>query len=309
MPGPNFTMYWSNLELYEKCPQQFLWSRGWEGIDVGGGPGKRKPLPVQDSRHHSVMGTVIQKVIEDMYNDELWKHPKGLVDTLLTKLDREFNFEVERNYIDWKIATPRDEMLEICKNGVLGFMQTMKHNRLLGTYARAEVDLLGWIDKDNPVGGRADLIIRRDDVGVMILDGKNSKEKGKYTDPDQLRWYALCYFLAYNQFPDKLGFVYYRYPYNPETGDSGIDWVEFTREDVKGIALRAVEARKRMIKHEFAPTPSPSTCRLCNYETVCEARQLQKAANSRNRKKPDLIPVDSGFLDLDISQVLNTKKK
>lgn len=299
-----FTLFWSNLEAYEKCPQYFLWNRGWGTIDCGGGPGKRKPKPVEDSRHHALMGIVIQKVIEDMYNNELWKTPVGLPERLADMVVREFNYEVANSYIDWRLSPSKAELLQVCQDGVRGFLRTMKAQRLLGPYARAEVELLGWVNKYTPIGGRADLIIRRDDTGVSILDGKNAKEKGKYTTPDQVRWYALCYYLAYGKLPDRVGFVYYRFPSGTPKADGsveeGVDWIPVTRPDIEGLAKRAVDARKAMGKEKFAPTPSPQACKFCDYETVCEARKLQKAANSRGRKasSSDVTEGVEGFVDL-----------
>lgn len=312
-----FTLYWTNLQRYEECPQKFLWSRGWGDIDVGGGPGRKKPLPVQRSMHHAVMGIVIAAVSERLYNDEWWKDPKSLPQRLVDEVDKEWAYQTskERNWIDYRVAGSKASLIKTCKDGILGYLKTMKHHRLLGEYARAEVELLGWIDKYNPVGGRADAIIRREDTGVTILDGKNSNSKGKYTDPDQLRWYALLFYLAYRQLPDRLGFVYYRYPYGTPMEDSdgnpvldedgkqkieqGVDWVPFTKDDLRGLAQRAVKARRGMDKEKFQATPSPKVCRFCDYETVCPERQEQKAANRRNRK-PDVaeIAAGDGFIDL-----------
>lgn len=300
-----FTLYYSPFEMYENCPRSFLWSRGWGAIDVGGGPGRPKPKPVRDSRHHALMGIVIGRVIEKLYNDELWRTPDGLARRLQEMVEKDFQYEVSKTYIDWRQAPTKAEMLQTCRDGVAGFLRTMKAQKLLGPYARAEVELLGWINKYTPVGGRADFIIRRDDTGITILDGKNALSKGKYTSPDQLRWYALCYYLAYGKIPDRLGFVYFRYPYGMPKGDGtieeGVDWVPVTRPDLEGLAKRAVDARKGMDKERFDATPTPTGCKFCDYETVCDARQAQKAANSRGRKSsqiPDLVGSDPGFVDL-----------
>lgn len=301
MSRREYTLYWSHLENFEACPQRYLWRSGWGSIDVGGGPGKRKPLPVKSSRHHAVMGQVIQKVIENMYNNEMWREPKILPQRMLEMVEKEFEIEVKRNFIEWRVAPSKSEMIEVCRSGVLGYLRTLKVNRLLGPYARAEVDLLGRIDPGNPVGGRADVMVKRDDTGVTILDGKNSQEKGKYTTPDQLRWYALCFYLVYGTLPDRLGFVYYRYPAD-DKGESGVDWVPVTRPDVEGLAQRAVTARSAMNAERFEATPSPSTCKFCDYETVCDARRLQKEANRAKRgakAASDLDAVDGGgFVEL-----------
>ena len=301
------TIYWSHLKMYEECPQKFLWTKGWEDIDLGRGPGKGKKRPEDRSRHHAVMGIVIQYAIECMYNDELWRDPQNLSKNLVELVEKEWKRQLAdpRNVIDYNAAGSEESMLDICREGVIGYLQTMKKHRFLGVYAKAEVDLLGWIDKWNPIGGRADTIVRRDDTGITIIDGKNTKHKMKYTDPDQLRWYALLFKLSYRQLPDRLAYVWYRFPYDEESGETGVEWIEFTEEDLKGIAQRAVDARQAMRKRKFEPTPSPKTCRFCDFEPVCEARQSQRKANAANRKprassKVDELKDAGGFIDLSL---------
>ena len=301
-----FTLYWTNFRRYEECPQKFLWYSGWGAIDVGGGPGKKKPKPYKRSTHHALMGIVIAQVTENLYNDELWKDPTALVYRLKEMTRKEFTFEYPKHYIDPRMAPSREEMLKVCIDGVTGFVGTMKHNRLLGPYARSEVDLVAYVNKYTPIGGRADYIIRREDTGISILDGKNSVHKGKYTDPDQLRWYGLCFYLSHNVMPDRLGFVYFRYPYGTPKDDggveSGVDWVEFSKDDFKGLAQRAADARKGMHQEKFDPTPTPSMCRLCDYEDVCEARQAQRAGNRRKPKNTnDLFDGADGLIEFGLT--------
>lgn len=292
-----FTLYWSSLESYEACPQKYLWSRGWGTLDVGGGPGRPKPLPVKDSEHHIMMGKAIGKVVEDFYNLELWREPAGLYDRLADRAEKELALEIAKGFIDYRVSPSKPEMIKICRDGATGFLRTVKFDRLLGPYARSEVNMLGRVDAVTPVGGRADIIVRRDDTGTSILDGKNSQSKGKYTDPDQLRWYAMCYRLVHGTLPERLGFVYFRYPADPESGTSGVDWVPFTDADVDGLAARAVSVLASMKAGKFDPTPSPKVCRFCDYETVCQARQDQKAENASRRNKGG-GDFPSGFVDL-----------
>lgn len=319
----SFTLYWSSLDRFENCGQNFLWSRGWGTIDVGGGPGQKKPKPIQKSEHHAVMGTAIQAVIEKFYNEGLWKilAPMELRDRLLEMGKEEFRLECSRRFIDWRLCEPREEQEKLVLDGILGYMKTMKAHKLLGPYARCEVDMVGYVNKYTPIGGRADLTIRRDTeprLGVTILDGKNGKryKDGKggwmtYTNPDQLRWYALCFYLMYRKLPDYLGFLYYRFPYGApvidpdgvDTGktEEGVEWVTFTLEDLKGLAQRAVDARKAMDKEKFQATPSSKTCRFCDYETVCPDRGTQKEQNRRGPNKnstPDEMLNSNGFISL-----------
>lgn len=321
-----FTLYWSNLELYENCPQAFLWKRGWGTIDVGGGPGRPKPEPVRTSRHHAVMGLVIGNILERMYNDELWRSPEDLLERLLPMVDKEWDRQAAKpkNWVDYRVAGTKAELVKVCKDGVRGYIRTMKQHRLLGEYARSEVEFLGFVRPAGgtqassiPVGGRADFVIRRKDTGVRILDGKNALSKGRYTNPDQLRWYALLFYLMHRELPSQLGFVYFRYPYGTPVLDDaknqvlvdgvpqveeGIDWVPFTMDDLRGLAQRAVDARRGMEKEKFEPTPKPPICKWCDFESVCTARQEQKAANRRkNPKSLAAVSGSGGFVDLDVN--------
>lgn len=314
MSERKFTLYWSSLASYETCGQQFLWSRGWGTLDLGGGPGRPKPLQVVRSRHHAVMGMVLGYFWELLYNQEEWRHPHGLLDRLLEKCRKEFDRLLLKEFVDWRLSPSRDELWETIESGIRGYLRTMKEHKLLGPYARSEVDLACYLDQYTPIGGRADLIIRREDNGVAIYDGKNSRRykdrKGNlhtYTDPDQLRWYALCFYLTYKVLPDQLGFVYFRYPYGEPvldaegqpTGETeaGLVYVPFTKDDLKGLAVRAKDALRSMNKGKFEANPVPSHCRFCDFETVCPQRQAQKQANSRNRKKSsDFFDGQTGFV-------------
>jgi hypothetical protein len=263
------------------------------------------------------MGIVIGNILERLYNDELWRDPHHLADRLEAMVEPEWDRAVAKpkNWVDYRVAGTKRELVQVCKDGVRGFLRTMKAQRLLGEYAKSEVELLGWIDKYNPVGGRADLILRRSDTGVAILDGKNAQSKGKYTDPDQLRWYAMLFYLAYREMPTRLGFIYFRYPHGTPMVDNkgepildeatgqqrleeGVDWVGFTKDELKGLAHRAVQARRLMEKEKFEATPTPPVCKWCDYETVCPARQAQKAANRRrNPKSVEAIEGSEGFVE------------
>lgn len=266
------------------------------------------------------MGQVIGKALECLYNDKLWMNPKTLPETLEALVTREFKLALNdpKNFIDWGRSPSKDDLLQTCKNGILGYLKTMKANRLLGPYAESEKNLTGWLDKYTPIAGRPDLILRRDDTGVLILDGKNSKTPGKYTNPDQLRWYALCFYLAYHVLPDRLAFCYFRYPEGttPPGHPVGEPWtglveVPVVKEDLKSLAHRAKETYKAISREMFDPTPSPKTCEFCDFETVCDARIQQKAMNAKKRQpQQDLLSGASGIVDLGfVSATSLTKKK
>ena len=281
------------------------------------------------------MGRVIADVSERFYNDRLWKRPKGmdpvgfskqLKQTLEAHVEREFDRQMEKSFIEfrsgpndlsWERSEPVGVLYDTCRSGVLNFVfKTMKQARLLGEYAKAEVDMKTKIDRWLPVGARPDLIIRRDGdkefAGLTILDGKNSGTIGR-NDPDQLIWYALCFYLVFQKVPDRLAFIYYRYPAGLENifdADGNVDpqvikydkkkykdgppkefsdWkgiieVPFEISDLRRMSEEAKEIYRAMEAEKFAPTPSSDACTFCDYKDQCDAYKEWKKANKKPPK-------------------------
>jgi len=288
-------IYWTSVEDFGTCPRLYLWKHGYGSINLGRGPGRPKAKPVDDSRHHSVMGIVLAKAVEHLYNDELWREPAKLPEVLENIIYREFTFAISENYVDWAVAPAKSDMHRTCLNGALGYIQTMKANKLLGPYARSEVNLTAWVDSYTPVGGTPDVIIRRDDTGVTIIDGKNSLTPGLYTDPNQLRWYAMCFYLIYKVIPKRLAFAYFRYPAGgdpPKGHPEGEPWtglvdVSLTPEDLTSLGERAKETLRLMRAELFDPTPSAKACKFCDYQTVCD---VAHQPTPRAKKSLPILP-------------------
>ncbi len=272
MSSASSRLFWSEIASYEACPQQCLWTYGWEDMDVGGGPGKPKPQ-LRRSEHHAVMGKVIQKVLEKAYN-EGWFYRPNLVDFLTEQTKGLLRWYLGKHFVD-QMTT--EKMADICVFGVLGYLHTMRQHKLYGQVA-CERRLEAQIG-NLPIGGKPDFIFL--DKLRRILDGKNSEYKDRYVTPDQLRWYALCYHKVEEVMPDQIGFVWYRYPFDEKAGEPGLDWVPVTPRDLEQLEERAVRVRLAQVARNFDPTPVPKTCRICNYESVCEARKATKKGSPR----------------------------
>ncbi len=298
--SPERVLYWSPLEYYVNCPQHYLWRYGWYNIDLGLGLGVPKAKPLLESREHSIMGTALQYGIERLYNDKLYLDPTTLLEKMYQFADAELSKQIVKQYVDWSTGVTKEEMRQTVREGLLGYIKTMRHNKLLGEYAQCEVDLVGWLTPEIALGGKADLVLHRQSE-VMILDGKNSMTRGKYTNPDQLRWYGLVHYLQHGKIPDKLAFIYYRFPAGTlEDGKvlTGLDDVSVTKDDLSRLSDMVLNARKGMLAGEWHATPKPPNCKLCPYETVCDERQQQKLENSAKRKRKPVSEIVGGVMDI-----------
>lgn len=205
-----------------------------------------------DDRLGSIFGSVTGKLFEHFYNDQLYRkeQPQGvvlaMVDETIKKVIRQ-----ETTPGGWKSAgvlmwkgteegqNPKalyanvDELAADVRDAVARGFRTIRHYRLLGQGAQAEVQLDSVVD-GHKLGGRADFLMRRvkPHSDEVILDGKGSKWREAYVDARQLKWYAVLFRQKNQRLPERLGFVYWRFD-PPES----VDWLEIT--DAEADALLA----------------------------------------------------------------------
>ena len=84
------------------------------------------------------MGSVLSKVVEDLYNHELWRDPKSLPQKVEEIARKEFVFEEQRRYRLWTYMT-REDCIDICVKGALNYLRIMKENRFLGVWNKSEL--------------------------------------------------------------------------------------------------------------------------------------------------------------------------
>lgn len=315
-------LYWSHLKMMRECPQKFLWTKGHPNHDLGNGHGKPKSLPPEEQRsseHHLLMGSVLAKASEDFYKHEIWKEGFDKAAPKLEEIVRkEFVYQEQERYCLWNYMT-RDECIDICVTGVLNFLKIVHENKLLGRQNFPEYRMTPSVNKYFNACGIVDLIYKDKEDKLHILDGKNASTPGKYEDPDQLRWYALCFRLQFGKLPDRIGFYYFRYPStNPPPQLKFVDekyqqnWTGFVEVpfdilDIKRLAKEAVETSKAINRGVFEPNPVPKHCSMCNFEAVCEQRQAQKSRNAAKRglrRAKVANPVDGadGFLEFSMTK-------
>lgn len=248
----------------------------------------KTPLLEPDNRVHMLYGDAVGKLFETFYEDQLWRErPQERMLALVrptmqaivaaeTKKGGVFNWKEPRLK---KGTRSFDEVEQEVLATVPRGLQTIKHHRLLGPGAKAELVLDVVVD-GHKIAGRADFVLRRVQPhgDLVLLDGKGSRWREKYTNHRQLRWYAMQYWLKFGAIPDRLGFLYWRYG-----ATESVDWSEVKvreLEDLKNAVLGAIgeieKAKKELVQlgvkanrsRVFWPTPG-NDCKLCSYLPLC----------------------------------------
>lgn len=223
-------------------------------------------IPGKTDRKSTVFGAAIGKVFEWFYEKRVWAEP-NVKDVLIGMIDDAMRYSCRKAELDLQldsdfIKTTRDSL----DSYVLAGIETIRQHKLLSPDSRAEVKL--DIDYTNPktlqmvrIGGRADFIHRFEE-SVWILDGKASAHRDKYVDPEQLVWYAVQFYLKYHILPDRLGFVFWRFPTDP------IQWVACDADALRRNLNNTFEVMNKIQKAAFDPYAS-DYCYFCGYNGNC----------------------------------------
>ena len=251
-------------------------------------------VPKAENRVHMLYGDAVGKIFETFYEDHLWQG--DTLNRLLALVDPTLNRIIESEtrkggVFNWKDRSLKDDTrsLAVVRHEVIlaiprGLRSIRKH-RLLGPEARAEVNL-DVETGGHKIGGRCDFLIRRvkPQGDLVLIDGKGSRWRDKYTNHRQLRWYAMQHWMKFGVVPDQLGFLYWRFePEAPKPDERSMDWSTVTvpelvdlKTEVLSVCDEIEKAKLELIKlgpkanraTVFWPKPS-SDCRLCNYLTLC----------------------------------------
>lgn len=281
---------YSGYKQYKNCPKQYWLKRI-----------KKQTPPEQDSRHNAAIGTVVQRVYEDFYNEELWRKGAKTSDELLARAEVYLWEYVENEYIDWddfscRFTGPTDVLAEILEM-VPKVLTGIKREKFLGPYAKSEIDIKVRFGQEDFLLGYLDFVIRTPEDELLLLDGKASRHRDKYVDETQLHFYALLFYLRYKRLPDRMGFFFYHFADDPEQAMQWIDVdkakIRDLRRDIEDVIYEIKQGKKK--RSTFEANPVAKNCRYCLWESVCDERLQQKSANRKKRasKQPQL-DVDFG---------------
>lgn len=276
---------YSGYSQYKRCPKQYYLQRV-----------KKEEPPVEESKHNAIVGSVVQRVFEDFYNKELWRRGSKTSEILLELADTYYWEHLDQNYVDFSLPQcrfnnanePLEEILEIIPKVLMG----IKREKLLGPYAKSEVNLKVRFGADDFLHGYLDFVIQKgegDEETFLIIDGKASKHREKYVDVLQLHYYALMFFLRYRKLPHRLAFLFYRFADDP---DKAMDWYDVDKNALRSLRIDLEDTLYEIKKRRFEATPSSSACKYCPWASVCSERLGQVAEKRRKKAKKNPSSID-----------------
>lgn len=271
---------YSEYKTYLSCPRLYYNQKH-----------KIKP-PEKPSEYFSLYGRLIEMFFE-RYTNEIVKNGQELNENQIRGiLKHQWSLILDRAYVIWDepwVKETSEQIYEsVCSDVVknLAEFDFWKH-------AKSEVPIKILLKKTGDVlSGRLDFLCTYSDDTVEILDGKGT-HKLKNVDEEQLYFYALMYYLKYRRFPDKLGFLFYRY--------QQIKYIDFDKDRILGFKNK-LALTKRLIKKdkEFKASVGISKqCKWCAYSFSCDAfikRKNELAEKRASKNQVGLPEYDGGVL-------------
>lgn len=253
MSLPEYVSY-SSRKCYETCPGQYEFRYILKSPDLSDSTG-------------SLFGLIIGKVFEWFYVRKLWMQPNPIV-----ACENVVDEAAIWAYADKKLFFDRDAPLYLnlvaqVKMRIPSSIAIIRQHKLLASVSLAEVNL-NVVHGDEKsgrsikLGGRADFIHFHSNSDFWIVDGKASRHREQYTDPEQLIWYALQYYLKFHEAPSRLGFLYWSFPEDP------IQWIAYDEDAMRRSLKRTYDVAGKIQLRQFAPSVS-SACNLCGYIDSC----------------------------------------
>ena len=231
-----------------------------------------------------LFGNIMGKIFEWFYNKKLWLRAdidsyllNIVVDEAISECSSKVNFDLNSD-IEFKSKLIKDV------NGfVVSTLRVIRDQKLLSPISKSEIDLTSfYFDKESKItlkiGGRADFIHYFNNENIWIMDGKGSKYREKYIDSDQLIWYAVQHYIKYHIVPNRIGFLFYRFPSDP------IKWIMLDDQLMREHVKRTIKSALQIMNGMFDPTPSIE-CRHCSFQSNCNDG-IKYLADRRNKDGP-----------------------
>lgn len=250
---------YSRMKDYLECPKRYK----FKYVDK---------VQIQEDLYNACTGTIKQKIVEILYNEDWLFREKGdalkqKFKGMVPKLLQEWVESVKKagNTVDLtRSGRSQQALTEEITRGVDQIFTIIKKDKLLvapANFNRSEVDGV-YEGRNFTLKGRIDLVVGDRSKTPVIVDGKDTMiEKGvEYNDPDQLYAYALMNHHEYGVYPSKLGFMMFRF--------NTVRWID-PISGIKGFDEKAAKVAEN-IKAGNYESKVGDACRWCKYKPKCK---------------------------------------
>lgn len=256
---------WKN---YRECPKKyFLKNR------------KKQAPSVPQNDYYTIYGKLTEKFFQFFCNNWRFKSPYMFPEDIKQKLRAIYADILKNSIVNWSapfIKHSQEDIFNQSYADICAIMDSQNQNYFLNTKSEVTIEVATQIGAN--IVGRLDFI-HKDALGsgILVFDGKGSNNMGKNVEDFQVLFYALLHFFHFKILPEQLGFFYYRFNTFKE--------VQISYEILNEFRARLSLDIKNILKDTtFTATPSPKSCKYCDYRTTC-LEGIEDQAKRRRKSK------------------------
>jgi CRISPR/Cas system-associated exonuclease Cas4 (RecB family) len=243
----------------------------------------KQPPTVPQNDYFALYGKLTESFFTNFCNIWRFRTPYMFHEVIKERLDILWTNVLQSSIINWdaSFATlSKEEIFDHAYGDICAIMDSQNQNYFLNT--KSEVEITVELKDGDKITGRLDFIHNEPiGSGVTIIDGKGTNKIGKNINKSQLLFYALLYYFHFKVFPIEIGFFYYRFnSFNPVSFDLNI----------LNVFRAQLSCDIKRIKEDssFTPTPSPKSCKYCDYRNKCNEYSIDKAKRAKPSKLKEL---------------------
>jgi len=256
---------------YKTCPGMYRFK--W--VD-------RPAISMVPDYRNAWIGFTVQKIVETYYLEKWYLKGREALPLMLSLVRPVGEYFIRDKKIIWS-REAENNWFVIAAATIPVVLETLLKEVFYSSDCRPEL-LLNFMHGVDKIWGKLDLVFfdGENNSRMTLLDGKAGGTVGKNVDKDQLLYYAWCLQRTLGRLPDRVGFWWYRH-----------DEVKWIRSDqlVVDDVVRKVDTTIAGIKASRFPYTPSSSCRYCDFRSICNAGQKYLAG-----KKKDLPLVIPGNL-------------
>jgi len=238
---------------YKDCPKKYFLKHI-----------KKQESPVDKNDYFTLYGKIVEKFFQYFCNNWRFSMPYMPPEEIRFKLKKIYEEILTVSVVDWSahfVTETPESLFEQAFKDVCAIMDSPNQNYFLSTKAEFSIEVSTKAGVD--IIGRMDFL-HHDALSKspMIFDGKGTNKIGKNINNNQLYFYALLYYFHFKQIPEYIGFFYYRFnTYVPV--DLNLDILNNFRAQI------SLDIKQLLEDNEFKPSPSPKSCKYCDYQSIC----------------------------------------
>lgn len=250
---------WSRLRTHSECRQKGFLK-------------KTTSYDSPSNERNFTPGNISDRVVRDWLMNDPWNNLHVMPDMVPEYLDKvEAASKAKGNFVSWKSATDKDEIIQDCILAVTRLQPTLEKYVLPFEYTAdyafqspVTVEVTGHGEAQMMLNGYMDILVKQSEDTYFIFDVKHTKNKYYWKSTiGQLAFYDTALRLAEGHYSRYSALL------QPLVEDEPIKSFDIGNDDRMKMMQSIANYAEDVMNEDYAPTKNTSMCSMCDVKNSC----------------------------------------